>query len=96
MYSIDTSTLIDWQDRHYPLDVFPSLGSRFEDLVREGHCAAVDLVLEEVEAVASPGLRAWAKNHKGLFVPLAPEIQTEAAGIEARYPDLMDPKIPYQ
>lgn len=96
MYSLDTSVFMDWQARYYPLDVFGGLADRIGSLIRTGEGKAVDLVREEIEAVGTPGLRAWVKQQKGLFAPLTPEVQVEAAAIEAAYPDLMDPKMPYQ
>ncbi len=96
MYSLDTSVLMDWQARYYPPDVFVSLVRKIEALIGTGECSAVDLVKEEINSVGTPELLAWAKKHSGLFVPLEPAVQVEAAGIEARYPDLMDPKSPYQ
>ena len=42
--------------------------------------------------ISRPGRR----RHAGLFVPLATDIQLAGASIEARYPDLLDPKSPYQ
>lgn len=95
-YSIDTNVLMDWQARYYPLEVFPSLGLAIEKLIAQKQCVAIDVVLEEINAVGTPELRAWAKGQKTLFVPLETAIQTEGASIEAKYPDLMDPKIPYQ
>ncbi len=92
MYSLDTSFLMDWQARYYPLDLFPGFSARVEELIAEKRCRAVELVREELEAVGTPDLKAWAANHAGLFLPLSPDIQTEAASIEARYPDLMVPK----
>jgi hypothetical protein len=87
---------MDWQARYYPLDVFPGFGVRIEALIGSSECAAVQLVLEELNAIAPPGLKTWAGAHPGLFVPLDPEVQVEAQAIEARYPDLTDPKAPYQ
>ena len=46
--------------------------------------------------MGTPDMRTWVSGHKGVFVPLTPDIQIEAASIEAKYPDLLDPKIPYQ
>ncbi len=92
MYSLDTSVFMDWQARYYPLDLFPSLETKFDELIADGNGRAVQLVKEEIDAVGAPGLRAWAKNHGGLFVPIKPDVQTEGASIEAIYPDLMDPK----
>jgi hypothetical protein len=53
-------------------------------------------VKEEIDSVGTPGLQAWAKGAAGLFVPLTTEIQQAGAAIEAMYPDLLDPKSPYQ
>lgn len=96
MYSLDTSVFMDWQARYYPPDIFVLLGKKIEELVAEGQCSAVVLVKEELDAVGTPDLRAWARNHPALFVSLDPLVQVEAASIEARYPDLMDPKGLYQ
>jgi hypothetical protein len=96
MYSLDTSVFMDWQARYYPPDIFNTLVERIEELIVKGHCSAVDLVKEEIDAVGTPGLRAWAKNNKTLFLSLDPMVQVEAASIESRYPDLMDPRSPYQ
>lgn len=92
MYSLDTSAFMDWHDRHYPVEVFPSLQAGLVALISSGAGQAVQLVQEEIDAVGTPSLRAWAKSQAGLFVPLIPEIQIEAAAIEAAYPELMDHK----
>lgn len=87
---------MDWQARYYPLDVFVTLNSRIEQLIKHNEFTAVELVKEEIHAVGTPDMKAWVSGHKGVFVPLVPEIQVEAASIEAKYPDLLDPKSPYQ
>lgn len=92
MYSVDTSFFMDWQARYYPLDLFPSLNSRIEGLISAGTFQAAPLVREEIGAVGTPDLKTWVANHPDVFVPLMQELQLEAAAIEARYPDLMDPK----
>jgi hypothetical protein len=86
---------MDWQARHYPLDVFPGLSTKIGALISAGQFKAVDIVREEIEAVAPAGLKTWAIT-SGIFVPLVPEIQAEGAAIEALYPDLADPKGIYQ
>jgi hypothetical protein len=92
MYSFDTSVFMDWQARFYPPDIFISLIAKIEEMVVAGQCSAVELVKEEIDAVGTPELRAWAKKNPALFVTLDPLVQTEAANIESKYPDLMDPK----
>jgi len=96
MYSFDTSAFMDWQARYYPPDIFTSLVAKIEELIVKGECSAVELVKEEIDAVGTPELRAWAKRNEVLFAPLDPIVQVEAASIESRYPDLMDPRSPYQ
>ena len=96
MYSFDTSVFMDWQARYYPPDIFASLVGRVEELIDSGQCSAVELVKEEIDAVGTPELRAWAKKHPALFVALESPVQVEAASIESRYPDLMDPKSLHQ
>ena len=96
MYSFDTSVFMDWQARYYPPDIFTSLVKRIEELIGSGQCSAVELVKEEIDAVGTPDLRAWVKEHPALFVRLDPLVQVEAASIESRYPDLMDPKSLHQ
>ena len=92
VYSIDSSALMDWQARYYPLDVFSELSGAIDALIASGRCAAVQLVREELDAVGTPGLQAWAKSHTGLFVPMTSDIQVRGTAIEQQYPDLMDPK----
>jgi hypothetical protein len=96
MYSLDTSFFMDWQARYYPVDVFASLEKKIEGMIAANACRAVQLVREEIDAVATPGLRAWARSHSGLFVPMTAEIQIEGAAIAAKYPDLMDQKAAYE
>lgn len=96
IYSLDTSFFMDWQARYYPVDVFRSLEQRIESLIEDGRGRAVALVREEIDAVGTPDLRGWVKKHRRLFVPMSSEIQKAGAAIEARYPDLLDPKSPYQ
>jgi len=86
---------MDWQARYYPLDLFPGLSEKIGSLIASDQFKAVDLVHEEIEAVAPPGLKTWAAT-SNIFVPLVPEIQAEGAAIEALYPDLADPKGIYQ
>jgi hypothetical protein len=43
---------MDWQARYYPPDIFSLLLARIEELIVNGHWSAVDLVKEEIDAVA--------------------------------------------
>lgn len=91
MYSVDTSFLMEWQDRNYPVDLFPGLKAKIEEMIAADRFRCVDVVEEEINSVAKPGLKSWLKS-SGIVVPLTPEAQIEGAAIEALYPDLTDPK----
>jgi hypothetical protein len=65
-------------------------------LIKSNDFRTVELVKEEITAIGTPDLKTWAGRHKILFVPLTPDVQLEAAAIEAKYPDLLDVKSPYQ
>jgi hypothetical protein len=96
MYSLDTSMFMDWQARYYPIDVFDSLRIKLEALIATAEAQAVELVNEELHAVAPPVVQSWAKKQSGLFVPLDAPLQSEGAAIEAAFPDLADHKGLYQ
>ena len=59
IYSIDTNSLMDWQARYYPTDVFAGLVTRMDALVASGRMLAAELVREEAEAVGTAGLIQW-------------------------------------
>jgi hypothetical protein len=69
---------MDWQARYYPLDVFATLNTRIEQLIKSNDFRAVELVKEEINAVGTPDLKTWSGSHKNLFVPLSPDVQFEA------------------
>jgi hypothetical protein len=52
--------------------------------------------LTRAAAPRSPSSGKKSIRKAGLFVPLTTEIQLAGAAIEAMYPDLLDPKSPYQ
>lgn len=68
-YSIDTSSLMEWQSRYYPLDVFPSVAAKIAALIESGRFLAAALVHEEIQAVGTSGLIDWAKENEAIFVP---------------------------
>lgn len=95
IYAIDTNVLMDWQARYFPTDVFTSLVEKIEILTQEGRLLAPDLVEEELNAVGTAELAAWAKARPAIFVPLA-EVLTEALTIQGRFPGLKDPKAEFE
>ena len=95
IYSADTSSLMDWQARFYPVDVFDTLVGRLNALADTGQLLAPGLVREEIEKVGTAGLKAWADAHKGMFVPTG-ELLVDAQAIQGQFPDLLDPKADYE
>lgn len=95
LYAVDTSTFMDWQDRYYPTDVFDSVASKLEALVQGNRFLAPKMVREELGAVASTNLSAWAKKHSKVFVPNS-EVLAEALAIQAQFPGLRDPRAQHE
>lgn len=94
-YSVDTSALIDWQSRFYPTDVFHSLLSKVDQLIKEERFSGPALVKEELEKVSTVELVEWAKERSKIFVPLK-DLIAEAQNIQNRFPGLRDPKAEYE
>lgn len=95
IYSIDTNVLMDWQARYFPTDIFQSLVGCVDVLIGEGRWLAPELVQEELAAVGTAELAAWAKARPQMFVPLA-DVLADALAIQARFPGLKDPKAEYE
>lgn len=95
IYAIDTNVLMDWQARYFPTDVFTSLVEKMDVLAREGRLLAPALVEEELNAVGTAELTAWARARPAIFVPLA-EVLMEALSIQGRFPGLKDPKAEFE
>lgn len=95
IYSIDSSSLMDWQARFYPTDVFPGLQRRLESLVPAGRLFAAALVRDEIKAVGPPSLQQWIKANPAMIVPVA-ETLAEARTIQSQFAGLLDPKAEFE
>lgn len=95
IYCIDTSSLMDWQARYYPTDIFPSVRDRMEKLVAGARLIAPELVHEELGIVGTPELVGWAKANKAMFLPNKAMLP-QAVSIQHRFPGLLDPKAQYE
>lgn len=91
MYSIDTNIYLDWWERRYPEDVFPSLKQHVEALIAAGKWNAVERVEDEIGHVGTPKLKAWAKVQKAQFIKHDVALLTEANAVTTAYPGLIDP-----
>lgn len=95
VYSVDSSTLIDWQARYYPGDVFKTLLQKVDGLIAHDRLVAPALVRDEVKVVGTADLIGWADARPGIFVPTA-DLLTEAQGIQNQFAGLRDPKAEYE
>jgi len=95
LYSIDTSSLMDWHARFYPADVFPGLVGRVEALAGASRLLAPALVREEIEKVGTAGLKAWTDANSAIFIPTG-DLLKDAQLVQGQFPDLLDPKAEYE
>ena len=95
LYAVDTNVFMDWQARYYPTDVFTSLPSRIEALMADHRVFSPQLVEEELGAVGTAELSAWATAHSDIWVPTA-ELLAPALAIQGRFPGLRDPKADFE
>jgi len=88
-YSVDTSAILDGWRRHYPLDVFPGVWQRLDELIDDGSLRATEEVLVELER-KDDEVHAWALKRHHLFVPIDDRIQDVVAAILAGHERLLD------
>jgi hypothetical protein len=89
-YCIDTNALIDLWRRLYPMDIFPSLWKKMEDLVHSGKLIAPREVLNELEKMDDDLLK-WAKKHRAIFIAPETEQLDQVKEILRVFPTLIDP-----
>jgi len=90
-YSLDTSAFLDAWERNYPIDVFPSLWEQMDGFAKGGVLISVEEVYQEMKKKAD-GVVRWAKNHRGIFLPLSPPIQSKLREIMKAFPKVVDPR----
>ncbi len=94
-YSVDSSTLMDWQGRYYPADVFGTLLQRVDGLIAAERFLAPKLVRDEIKVVGTAELIGWADARPQIFVPTA-ELLAEAQAIQNRFAGFRDPKAEHE
>jgi hypothetical protein len=95
VYSVDSSSLMEWQGRYYPPDVFSGLVVKVDELIAAGRILAPALVKDEIGAVGTAGLIDWTEKNAGIFVPTA-EVLAAAQTIQNQFAGLRDPKAEYE
>ena len=75
-YSADTSALIDGLERYYPVDHFPGLWERVDDLINDGRLIISEEVWEEAQTKDAV-VKAWCVPRKAAIV-----VPTDATVVE--------------
>ena len=90
MYILDTNIFLDWWERRYPPDIFPSVEKAMALLASNGIVLAPDRVRDEINHVGSIGLRTWIKKYPGIFHAHDATLQAEANTVQTKFPGLID------
>ncbi len=88
-YIIDTSSLIEL-NKKYPIDVFPSLWKRVEDLINKGILISHREVLKEISQ-QDDSLKKWASSQKNFFKGITKRQIGIVKEILKKYPALIKP-----
>ena len=88
-YSFDTSALIDGIERFYPIDNFPALWNRIDDLIKTGRLHVSEEAWNEAVSVDS-ALKEWCQDSSAgrerCVVPTDAAIATTAGAIVQQFP----------
>src|SRR5882757_1976542 len=95
IYSIDSSSLMDWQARFYPTDVFSGLVARVDELTAARRLFAPALVREEIGKVGTADLVLWMDARKEIVVGTG-ELLRDAQAIQNQFTGLRDPKAEFE
>lgn len=91
IYVIDTSSLIRIKPEDYPHDIFVTLWSNMENLVKSRRLMSSKLVLEELKK-KNDDIYKWAKRNEEMFKEITTLEQTELVKqILKKFPSLIDP-----
>ena len=88
-YVIDTSSLIDL-NKFNPIDLYPSVWKRLEDLIKKNQLIAPIEVLNEVTR-QDDAIAKWAKKHKFMFKPVTKRQAEIVSQILTKYPSIVNP-----
>jgi hypothetical protein len=88
-YCVDTSAWLDGWQRHYPVDVFPTLWIKIASLIESREIISSEEVYIELGRKADD-LHDWIKLRKEMLVPLDEAIQIRASTLLSEFPKLVD------
>jgi hypothetical protein len=88
-YCIDTSSLVAAWIERYPIQNFPGLWARLDEIISAREIVASAEVLREVKR-RDDSLYKWCKERPGLFVEVDDACQDYVIAIMAKYPRFVD------
>lgn len=88
LYIIDSSSLIEIQ-RHYPIDIFPSVWKHLHDLAKDGRLVAPFEVRKEI-LEGYDSLKSWIHNHEEIFLEFDADLILRTQRILSRFPRMAD------
>lgn len=84
-YSFDTCSLMNSWNRHYRIDVFPTVWDNLAEKIRSRTVVAQELVFHEISE-KDDELKEWVSQQTGLFIPFDEELFSIASEILDRFP----------
>jgi len=87
IYVIDTCSLIDLEI-HTPMDVYPSVWEKLEEMIRKGFLVAPKEVFNEIKQ-QDDKLSKWAKKQKNFFKDVSGEQIRIVTEILKKYPSII-------
>ena len=91
LYSVDTSALIDWLDRYYPEENFPTLAQKVEALVMDGRFFISQEVWVEATKLDTRTKDWCTPRRDALVIPTDAAAAAAAASITAQFQGLVSP-----
>jgi hypothetical protein len=89
LYCVDTSAWLDGWQRHYPVDVFPSLWTKIDTIIAAGQIISCEEVYVELKR-KDDDIHKWIMGRKQMLVPPDEAIQSKVIGILKDFPRLVD------
>ena len=91
IYSLDTSALIAAFPERYPIDNFPSLWRKIEELIKNGRLKMSQIVFDE--AMRDTDIKQWCDEYQlkpDFQVPIDELVQEKVSEVLSEFPRLID------
>ena len=91
IYSLDTSALIAAFHERYPIENFPSLWRKIEELIRNGRLKMSQIVFDE--AMRDTDIKQWCDEYQlkpDFQVPIDELVQEQVSEVLSEFPRLVD------